>query len=47
MFEHIRIYANGINDLTVPYVTAAIEVVDPFADFESSGLKVFVCSLPL
>jgi hypothetical protein len=46
-FEHIRIYANGINDRTVPYVTAAIEVSDPFADYESSGLEVFVYSLPL
>ncbi|KAF5316535.1 hypothetical protein D9619_006440 [Psilocybe cf. subviscida] len=39
-FEHIRIYANGINDITVPYVTAAIEVADPFADYEISGLEV-------
>jgi len=39
-FKHIRIYANSVNDITVPYVTAAIETNDPFADFEKSGIEV-------
>ncbi|KAF5383782.1 hypothetical protein D9615_003712 [Tricholomella constricta] len=30
-FEQIRIYANAIHDMTVPYVTSAIEIEDPFA----------------
>ncbi|KAJ6591588.1 DUF676-domain-containing protein [Mycena vulgaris] len=37
-FETIRIYANSLNDMTVPYVTAAIEVDDIFADQASTGL---------
>ncbi|KAJ3987583.1 DUF676-domain-containing protein [Lentinula detonsa] len=39
-FEHVRIYANAINDLTVPYVTAAIETEDPFVEYEKNGLEV-------
>jgi len=30
----------SVNDITVPYVTAAIETKDPFADFETSGIEV-------
>lgn len=41
-FKHVRIFANAINDLTVPYVTAAIELEDPFADHEATGLEVYV-----
>jgi hypothetical protein len=40
LFPHIRIYANAINDLTVPYVTAAIEEVDLFANYEANGLEI-------
>ncbi|KAF8519044.1 DUF676-domain-containing protein [Hysterangium stoloniferum] len=29
LFPHITIYANAVNDRTVPFVTAAIEAVDP------------------
>ncbi|KAJ7091355.1 DUF676-domain-containing protein [Mycena belliarum] len=39
-FETIRIYANTLRDRTVPYVTAAIEVDDIFADRASNGLEV-------
>ncbi|KAL1723043.1 putative serine esterase-domain-containing protein [Schizophyllum commune] len=39
-FKHIRIYGNAINDLTVPYLTACIELEDPFADYENTGLTV-------
>ncbi|KAG6828736.1 hypothetical protein H0H92_006924 [Tricholoma furcatifolium] len=39
-FQHVRIYANAVQDLTVPYVTAAIEIEDPFALHEKNGLEV-------
>jgi len=39
-FKHIRIYANAINDITVPYVTAAIETKDPFAELETNGVEI-------
>ncbi|KAG5645713.1 hypothetical protein DXG03_005408 [Asterophora parasitica] len=41
-FEQIRIYANALHDVTVPYVTSAIETEDPFALYESNGIEVFV-----
>lgn len=31
---------NRINDNTVPYVTSAIEVDDPFAAHETNGIEV-------
>ncbi|KII87708.1 hypothetical protein PLICRDRAFT_42219 [Plicaturopsis crispa FD-325 SS-3] len=40
LFPHIRIYANAVNDVTVPYCTAAIELDDPFVDFDKSGVEV-------
>lgn len=40
LFKHIRIYANAVNDITVPYITAAIEAEDPFIDHEKTGLVV-------
>jgi len=40
LFPHIRIYANAINDSTVPYVTAAIELADPFADYAANGMDI-------
>ncbi|RDB15767.1 hypothetical protein Hypma_003722 [Hypsizygus marmoreus] len=40
VFQHIRIYANAVNDVTVPYVTSAIEVEDPFAERDMNGLEV-------
>ncbi|KAK7012219.1 DUF676-domain-containing protein [Favolaschia claudopus] len=39
-FETIRIYANSVNDRTVPYVTSAIEVEDPFALRSITGLEI-------
>nr|GAT45193.1 predicted protein [Mycena chlorophos] len=39
-FQTIRIYANAVNDTTVPYVTAAIEVHDPFVSREVTGLEI-------
>lgn len=40
LFPNIRIYANAINDLSVPYVTGAIETTDPFHDYRVNGLKI-------
>ncbi|KAJ7180653.1 DUF676-domain-containing protein [Mycena filopes] len=39
-FETIHIYANSVNDTTVPYVTAAIEVDDIFASRATTGLEI-------
>jgi len=39
-FPSIQIIANGINDHTVPYPSAAIETVDHFAQWEIQGLQV-------
>ncbi|KAA1470292.1 DUF676-domain-containing protein [Dentipellis sp. KUC8613] len=38
MFPHIRIYANAVNDMAVPYLTAAIELDDPFVNRKANGL---------
>ncbi|KAH7890808.1 putative serine esterase-domain-containing protein [Phlebopus sp. FC_14] len=40
LFRNVTIYANAINDLTVPYVTAGIEAVDPFGDYEKNGIQI-------
>ncbi|KAJ6581475.1 putative serine esterase-domain-containing protein [Mycena capillaripes] len=39
-FETIRIYANSVNDRTVAYVTAAIELDDIFVARASNGLEI-------
>ncbi|KAG6861328.1 hypothetical protein C0995_001307 [Termitomyces sp. Mi166 len=39
-FQHIRIYANAVHDITVPYVTSAIEIEDPFALHETNGIEI-------
>ncbi|ORY27798.1 putative serine esterase-domain-containing protein [Naematelia encephala] len=39
-FEKINIFANGVNDNTVPYPSSAIEMVDHFAEWEKQGLEV-------
>ncbi|KAI0272800.1 putative serine esterase-domain-containing protein [Gloeopeniophorella convolvens] len=40
LFPHIRIYANTVNDLTVPYMTAYIDLEDPFLNHSTNGLTV-------
>ncbi|OCH96230.1 DUF676-domain-containing protein [Obba rivulosa] len=40
LFQHIRIYANAVDDTTVPYVTAAIEAEDPFINHRTNGIKI-------
>ena len=44
-FEHVRFYANAVNDVTVPYVTAAIVLEDPFLEHAFNGIKMYVLSL--
>jgi len=39
LFPRIAIFANAINDLTVPYVTAAFEPYDPFVTLDDKKLK--------
>ncbi|KAH9888777.1 DUF676-domain-containing protein [Cubamyces lactineus] len=40
LFEHVRIYANAVNDVTVPYPTAAIELGDIFINHVQDGIKI-------
>ncbi|KAH7927847.1 DUF676-domain-containing protein [Leucogyrophana mollusca] len=40
LFPNIRIYANAINDRTVPFVTAGISTEDPFGDHEKNGIQI-------
>ncbi|KAI0676040.1 DUF676-domain-containing protein [Trametes maxima] len=40
LFQHVRIYANAVNDVTVPYLTAAIETEDTFVNHVEDGLEV-------
>ncbi|KAL0950171.1 hypothetical protein HGRIS_010164 [Hohenbuehelia grisea] len=40
LFKNLRIYASAMNDVTVPYVTAAIELDDPFLDAETNGMTI-------
>ncbi|GJE90954.1 putative lipase [Phanerochaete sordida] len=39
-FERICFYANAINDVTVPYLTAAVETEDIFDDYDRTGLEI-------
>ncbi|KAH8104001.1 DUF676-domain-containing protein [Cristinia sonorae] len=39
-FQRIRFYANSVNDITVPYMTAAVEASDPFVDHTFNGIKI-------
>ncbi|CAG8577021.1 7167_t:CDS:2 [Ambispora leptoticha] len=38
LFQYRKIYANILNDNTVPYWTAAIEEIDPFEEFDQLSL---------
>ncbi|KAL7419947.1 hypothetical protein Q5752_005866 [Cryptotrichosporon argae] len=42
LFPHIRVFANGCHDLTVPYPTAAVSHVDPFETYARDGVEVEV-----
>jgi len=39
-FEQLRIYANAVNDQTVPYPAAAIEADDPFYNHMTNGIEI-------
>ncbi|PIL25196.1 hypothetical protein GSI_13085 [Ganoderma sinense ZZ0214-1] len=39
-FEQVRFYANAVNDVTVPYVTAAIELEDIFLKHKINGIEI-------
>ena len=38
-FANIVIYANAINDRTSPYATSAIELEDPFLEYQHNGIE--------
>ncbi|KDQ09775.1 hypothetical protein BOTBODRAFT_36765 [Botryobasidium botryosum FD-172 SS1] len=40
LFPQLTIYANAVNDVTVPYVTSAIELRDPFVTHETNGIDI-------
>ncbi|KAH9962370.1 putative serine esterase-domain-containing protein [Russula dissimulans] len=40
LFPYMRIYANAINDLTVPYMTAYLDLEDPFLNHDVDELTV-------
>lgn len=40
LFPNICFYANAVNDVTVPYLTSAVESEDPFMDHKLNGLTV-------
>ncbi|KAF8512920.1 putative serine esterase-domain-containing protein, partial [Gautieria morchelliformis] len=39
-FPHINIYANAVNDMTVPFITAAVQAADPFKLHETNGIRI-------
>ena len=47
LFPHIRFYANAVNDVTVPYPTAAVETDDIFADHTWNGMVMCVAFIPV
>ena len=38
-FPNIAIYANAVHDRTSPYTTSAIELEDPFLEYENNGIE--------
>ncbi|KAF8647749.1 hypothetical protein AX16_006584 [Volvariella volvacea WC 439] len=40
LFQHLRVYANAVNDVTVPYPSAVIEGEDPFVDHKTNGMHI-------
>jgi len=40
LFPHVNIYANAVNDNTVPFITAAIEAADPFQSHDTNGIQI-------
>ena len=44
-FKQVRFYANAVNDVTVPYATAGIDLEDIFLDHKLNGMKMCVLQL--
>ena len=40
--DPLTVHCFSVNDLTVPYITAAIELEDPFLDHEKIGMTMYV-----
>ncbi|GJJ10922.1 hypothetical protein Clacol_005151 [Clathrus columnatus] len=40
LFPHVHFYANALKDLTVPFLTAALETSDPFMFHETNGIQI-------
>lgn len=45
-FPNIAIYANAINDTTSPYATSAIELEDPFLEYQYNGIEMCATTGP-
>ena len=45
-FPNIAIYANAVNDVSSPYATSAIELEDPFLDYENNGVEMCGKTIP-
>ena len=45
-FPNIAIYANAVNDASSPYATSAIELEDPFLDYENNGIEMCAMTTP-
>ena len=45
-FPNIAIYANAINDRSSPYATSAIELEDPFLEYQYNGIRMSVKFTP-
>lgn len=39
LFPNIAIYANTVRDASAPYATSAIELEDPFLEYERNGIE--------
>ena len=45
-FPNIAIYANAIHDGTSPYATSAIELEDPFLEYQHNGIEMCATTSP-
>ena len=44
LFSNIGIYANAVYDSTSPYATSAIELEDPFLEYQQNGLQMYAAT---
>ena len=45
-FPNIAIYANAVNDALSPYTTSAIELEDPFWEYDRNGIEMCAKTSP-